>query len=78
MRLKKMIKDYDMPIEVALKPITSNPARLLKFKDKGVVKVGADADLVLVDGETLNISDVFAMGRTMMASAVLKCKGTFE
>ena len=76
--VKKMIVDYDMPIDLALKPITSNPATLLKLKDKGVIKVGADADLVLVDAQTLALSDVFARGRTMMANGVLKCKGTFE
>ena len=76
--VKKMIGDYDMPIELALKPITSNPAKLLKLKDKGVIAVGADADLVLVDGQTLNLSDVYAKGRAMMVDSVLKCKGTFE
>lgn len=76
--VKKMIGDYDMPIEIALKPITSNPAKLLKLKDKGVIKVGADADLVLVDEQTLNLSDVYAKGRAMMVDSILKCKGTFE
>ena len=38
-----------VPLGTALQVITSNPARILKLRGKGVVAPGADADLVLLD-----------------------------
>ena len=38
-----------MPLEQALPPFTSNPARLLRLAGKGGIAAGADADLVALD-----------------------------
>lgn len=62
----------------ALKPVTSNPAFLLKLENKGNIAENADADLVLADSETLEIDTVLAKGRLMISEKKILVKGTFE
>ena len=72
------VKEENVPIETAIKVITSNPAGKLKLKNKGEVKSGNDADIVLVSGDTLEITDVISRGQMMMDNGCLLVKGTFE
>lgn len=51
---KKAVMEYDVPFEIALATITSNPARLLKLKDLGTIEAGKKANILLLDKE-LNI-----------------------
>ena len=62
----------------ALRPVTSNPAFLLKLENKGKIAENADADLVLADQETLEIDTVMAKGRLMVSEKKILVKGTFE
>lgn len=66
-----------IPLEKALRVVTSNVARNLKLNAKGRIEVGCDADLVLLD-EDLQIDTVIARGRVMMHDKELLVKGTFE
>lgn len=67
----------DVPLEVALQTITSNPARLLKLSAKGRIQPDMDADLVLLNGDLL-IDAVMLGGRWMMQNQQLIVKGRFE
>ena len=62
----------------ALKPVTSNPAKLLKLEHKGKIAENADADLVLAEEETLELLSVFAKGNLMIHEKEVLVKGTFE
>jgi len=62
----------------ALRPVTTNPADLLKLADKGRIDVGKDADLVLADKDTLHIHTVLARGELMVENGTAVKKGTFE
>lgn len=67
-----------LPLEEALKLLTSTPAVLLgKEGKKGCVAVGADADL-LVLGEGLEIDSLFARGKTALWEGKVLMKGRFE
>lgn len=74
---KDSINKYSIDIETALLPLTLNPAKLLKLYNKGEIKEGNDADLVIMDKD-LKITDVFAKGKLMIENAQIKIKGTFE
>ena len=76
--VKESIKTHKIPIEEALKVITLNVAKVLKLKNKGLIEVGKDADLVLVDENTLEIKTVIAMGKIMVKDGEATVKGTFE
>lgn len=62
----------------ALKVITSNVARNLKLNNKGLLKQGRDADIVIVNKDDLNIEYVFASGVEMVSNGQVLVKGTFE
>jgi N-acetylglucosamine-6-phosphate deacetylase len=50
--VKRFINFTDCGLEVAVKTVTENPAKLLGIEDrKGSIAVGKDADLVLLDDE---------------------------
>lgn len=76
--VKECIRTYKIPIEEVLKVITSNVAKVLKLKNKGLIDVGKDADLVLVDENSLEIDTVIAMGKIMVKDGEAIVKGTFE
>ncbi|MBD7965704.1 beta-aspartyl-peptidase [Fictibacillus norfolkensis] len=61
----------------ALQTITSNPARVLKLKQKGRLQEGLDADLVLLN-EDLSIDSVIALGQVMVQDGEAVIRGTFE
>ncbi len=80
--LYKEVKDAiiheNIRIEDAIRVITSSPADILKFKNKGYIKEGKDADIVLLDKDSLDISSVIAMGKVMIREGEIIVKGTFE
>ncbi len=67
-----------IPLEQALQVITSNPARILKLHHKGRLQTGCDADVVLLDQDTLEIDGVIARGRAMISESEAVKRGTFE
>jgi len=67
-----------VPMQDALRVITSNPATNLKLKNKGRIAKGLDADLVILDEDTLEIDTVIAMGITMIENKKIMVYGTFE
>ncbi len=75
--MRDAVKEEKVPLETALKVLTSNPARILKLKQKGKIEVGLDADLLLLDND-LKINAVFALGVQMVENGVLLKKGTYE
>ncbi|GAA0078237.1 beta-aspartyl-peptidase [Clostridium sp. CTA-5] len=76
--VKESIIKHKIPIEDAIRVITSNVADILKLNNKGRINAGKDADLVIVDENTLNIETVFANGNKMIENGNVKIKGTFE
>ncbi|MEL5941102.1 amidohydrolase family protein, partial [Tetragenococcus halophilus] len=76
--VKESVEKENIPLEIALQAITSTPAKLLKFDNKGHLKVGFDADIVLLDEDTLTIDTVIAKGETMVEKGTVVKWGTFE
>jgi beta-aspartyl-dipeptidase (metallo-type) len=76
--VKDAVLQEGIPLETALRVITSNPAQVLKLTQKGIIGSGKDADVVLLDKETLNIRSVMAKGVQMVHDGVPIVKGTFE
>lgn len=76
--VKDAIINEGIPLEEAIKVITSNPARILKLQNKGQIKEGYDADLVFLNKKTLEIETVISKGRVMLQNGEILVKGTFE
>ncbi|GGP09060.1 beta-aspartyl-peptidase [Oceanobacillus neutriphilus] len=72
------VKKQALSIEEVLPLVTSNTADALKLNNKGGIQEGKDADVLILDKETLALEHVFAKGRHMLESKKLLVKGTFE
>ena len=75
--VRECVELEDIPLEIAIKAITSNPARVLCLKRKGRIAEGYDADLCLLT-EDLKIDMVIARGQTMVREGIPVVKGPFE
>lgn len=76
--VRKAILELNIPIDIAIKVITSNVAEILKLKSKGKIKEGYCADFVLVGKEELDIIDVYGKGKALVKNGEAVVKGTFE
>lgn len=76
--VKESIVEHKVPIEEAIKVITSNVAEVLKLKHKGKIESGRDADFVIVNEENLDIDTVIAKGKVVVKSGKAIIKPTFE
>ncbi|WP_028399720.1 beta-aspartyl-peptidase [Ectobacillus panaciterrae] len=76
--VRDSVLEEGIPLETALEVITTNPAQVLKLSSKGSIQTGRDADIVLLQKETLTISTVMARGQVMVEKGVPLIKGTFE
>lgn len=75
--VRESVVTYHIPLENALKTITSNVSTFLQLKNKGMISTGYDADLVVLD-EDLQVHDVWAMGVCMVLNKQIKIWGTYE
>ncbi|WP_223701938.1 beta-aspartyl-peptidase [Sutcliffiella deserti] len=76
--VRKAVLEENIPLEIAIRVITQNPAKILKLGNKGTISIGKDADLVILDQDTLNIQTVIAKGKVMVLNGKVLVKGTFE
>ncbi|MEW6366286.1 MAG: beta-aspartyl-peptidase [Acidobacteriota bacterium] len=75
--LVEAVRQDGLPLELALKVVTSNPARIFKLPRKGSIAAGYDADLVLLDKEDRPYH-VVANGAFFVKYAEVLRRGTFE
>lgn len=76
--IKEAVKREEIPLEIALQTVTSNVANKLKLAHKGQLVVGKDADMLLLEKDSLDIHTVIAKGETMIADHEIIKRGTFE
>ena len=73
----KQILDNGTPLDEALLPFSKNVADLLKLSHKGEIKVGNDADLVVLS-EDNRIESVMALGKWHQKEGETVLFGSFE
>lgn len=66
-----------LSLEQSIPLFSTTPAVFYKLDQKGEIKPGKDADLLLLDKD-LNLTASFAMGKKTMADGKLLVKGTFS
>lgn len=71
------VTEEKIPLQEALKVLTSNPADVLKLKQKGRIEVGKDADILLFDNE-MRIKHMIAMGQFLKRDYAATRKGSYE
>ncbi|MBS3782230.1 MAG: beta-aspartyl-peptidase [Candidatus Thermoplasmatota archaeon] len=75
---KEMVKEKNIPIEDAIRITSTNIADQLKLNNKGTLKKGKDADLLLLNQDTLEIEHVIAKGEIMIENGEPVKYGAFE
>lgn len=75
--VKECVERENIPPEIAVKAITSNPARVLCLAKKGHIAPGYDADLCILS-EDLSVDTVIALGQVMVKDGTPIVKGQFE
>ncbi len=76
--VRECVKREGIPLEIAVKGVTSNPASILKLGRKGRIQPGFDADLCLLTEDTLELCTVIAGGTIMVQNGEQRVFGTFE
>ena len=76
--IKDCVLNAGIPLEIAIKAITDNPAKILKLTKKGKISEGFDADLCLLDRKTLDLNAVMAKGKWVIKDGLPIVYGTFE
>jgi beta-aspartyl-dipeptidase (metallo-type) len=66
-----------LPVETALKVITSNVATILKLRGKGFISNGMDADILLLN-EGMEMVHLFAMGKWAVKDGNVIMRGAYE
>jgi beta-aspartyl-dipeptidase (metallo-type) len=75
--IKECILDKGLSMEETLIPLTTSPAKRLKFKNKGRIAEGYDADLILMD-DKFKIHTVICKGKIMVSTYKPVVYGNFE
>ncbi len=75
--LSEAVRNEGIPIEIALKVLTSNVADILKLKNKGRVVEGKDADIIILNKD-FEIVHLIARGNMMIKESKLLRKGAYE
>lgn len=73
-----IIKEEKMSVQDAVKVSSTNIAKHLKLEQKGEIKEGKDADLLVLDKDSLKIQYVIAKGKILMENEKIMKFGTFE
>lgn len=76
--IQEAVLKENIPLEIAIRAITKNPADILKLDNKGYIAVGKDADFCLLNQDSLTIDTVIAKGQTMVKNNEVVVYGTFE
>jgi len=71
------VQKEGLPLETAIRTVSTNVADILKLQNKGRIALGKDADLVLIDHD-FNIVHLVAMGALMIRNGELLRRGAYE
>jgi beta-aspartyl-dipeptidase (metallo-type) len=76
-QLRTCVLNHGRTLEQVLPLVTTNVARVLKLQRKGRIEPGADADLLVLRRETLELVHVVAQGRVLMQDGVMTQQDRF-
>jgi beta-aspartyl-dipeptidase (metallo-type) len=75
--LAEAVRNEKLPLETALKVLTSNPASILKLPCKGFISKGMDADILFLD-KNIEMVHLMAMGNWAVRDRMVVKRGAYE
>ena len=76
-QLRSCVLEHGFALEQVLPFLTSNTARILQLRSKGGLEEGKDGDLLVLEPDTLEIVEVIARGKRMVAKGELQVTENF-
>jgi beta-aspartyl-dipeptidase (metallo-type) len=76
-QLRSCVLEGGFPLEQVLPFATKNTARVLQLRSKGCLEPGKDGDLLVLEPKSLQLREVIARGKRMMAEGELKVSEKF-
>jgi beta-aspartyl-dipeptidase (metallo-type) len=76
--IRSSVLEYELNLSDVLQTVTSNPARIFNLKQKGIIKENNDADLILLDKDSLLLDSAIAKGKFLIKNKNITVKGTFQ
>ncbi len=77
--IKSCIASRKMDIPTVLKTVTLNVAKVLKlYPKKGLLAIGSDADILVLDRDTMGIDIMFAKGEVFVQDGKILRKGRYQ
>jgi beta-aspartyl-dipeptidase (metallo-type) len=70
-QVRGLVVDHRHPLEMVLRLVTQNPATLLKLRRKGRLEEGCEADILVLEQDSLDIREVIARGHRMVVDGQL-------
>ncbi len=77
LNFRSLLRKKILALEDCIRLFSTNAAFFYKLSNKGEIKPGKDADLILLDKD-LELRDVFSRGKKMMTDGKLLAKSTFS
>lgn len=76
-QIRACLLDGQFPVEQVLKLVTSNTATVLQFRQKGRLKPGFKADVLLLDRDSFELREVVSSGRRLLVEGKIAFKEKF-
>ncbi len=76
-QFRKLIKERILGIEDAIKVVSTNVAEHLELHEKGRIEEGKDADILLLEKDSLELKYVISMGKILIRNGKIVKFGTF-
>jgi beta-aspartyl-dipeptidase (metallo-type) len=70
-QLRACVLEGGFSLEQVLPFATKNTAKILQLRSKGCIEVGRDGDLLVLDPDSLELREVIARGKRMIAEGQL-------
>src|SRR5204863_135428 len=71
----RAVREDGLELDAILPYFTRNPAAALHLRGKGWIRAGADADILLLERETLSVRHVVAMGNVIVEDGAFRPLG---
>jgi len=75
--LRDTVLQEKIPLETALKVLTSNPASVLKLTGKGFISNGMDADILFLNSG-MEMVHLIALGKWVVRDGIVLSRGSYE
>ncbi len=76
-QIRHCIVEHKFPIEQILACVTANTARVLKLEEKGILKEGKAADILILERKSFELREVISGGRRLLKDGSIAFKEAF-